>query len=380
MGRFLLYIISLIIISSCTRDEPIEPPINNGNPSKQVSVLKTPEFVFGFQGESRYSYCPSVLKQEDGSIHMFFCGNPNNLIMVDNIYHIKINSDGTKTKAKSVLQPGLAGSWDDHHTCDPSVVAGEFKFDGNTYKYAMFFLGNMYGVFYNEIGIAFSNNLEAESWVKYPEQIVRKTWTSSGDQLVGGSSKAWGVGQPSVVSLNEKGKVLLTYTIGDIGGTRIVWSEADFSDMSYYTINPPKTIVQIGLKAIDKKGSDYTCNSDFAINVKENKIVMIRPVQPHPSDYPAYLNSSLEINYMNLSDFMNDSGSWSTIYRITPEDTGYPRNHNAALLRDNYGIIQNWETPVFYYTVSKAAPNVKPSGSDHAEWTYSIWKSQIVID
>jgi hypothetical protein len=102
---------------------------------------------------------------------MFFCGNPNNLIMVDNIYHIKINPDGTKTSAKSVLQPGVSGSWDDHHTCDPSVIAGDFTWDGVTYKYAMFFLSNMYGVYYNEIGVAFSNKLDTDSWVKYPDRL-----------------------------------------------------------------------------------------------------------------------------------------------------------------------------------------------------------------
>lgn len=378
MIKYFFLLIGIWFIFSCSEGDPIEPPIDPPGPGNPTSAIATPEFVFGFQGESRYSYCPSVLQQEDGSIHMFFCGNPNNLIMVDNIYHIKINPDGTKTSAKSVLQPGVSGSWDDHHTCDPSVIAGDFTWDGVTYKYAMFFLSNMYGVYYNEIGVAFSNKLDTDSWVKYPEQIVKKTWSTPGDQSVGGSGKAWGVGQPSVVSLDGKGKVLLTYTVGDIGGTRIVWSEADFSNMDNYTITSPQTIVQSGLKAIDNQSADYTCNADFAINKEADKIIMIRPVQPHPTDYPAYLNTSLEIDYMNLSDFMNQTGSWKPIYRITPEDTGYPRNHNAALLRDNLGYLQDWEKPTFYFTVSKAAPDVQPSGNNHAEWTYHIWKSQIV--
>ena len=50
---------------------------------------------------------PSALKQADGTVHLYFCGNPENLIMVDNIFHIKINPDGTQTAAKSVLQPGV---------------------------------------------------------------------------------------------------------------------------------------------------------------------------------------------------------------------------------------------------------------------------------
>lgn len=378
MTKYLYLFIGICFMISCSQGEPVEPPIDPPGPIKKGLNIKTPEFIFGFQGESRYSYCPSVLKQEDGTVHMFFCGNPQNLIMVDNIYHIKISPDGTKTKAKSVLQPGASGSWDDHHTCDPSVIAGNFTWSGTTYKYAMFFLSNMYGVYYNEIGVAFSNDLNADSWVKYPEQIVKKTWSSPGDQNVGGTAKAWGVGQPSVISLDGKGKVLLTYTIGDIGGTRIVWSEADFSNMANYTITPPQTIVQNGLKAIDNQSQDYTANSEFAINKEADKIIMIRPVQPHPTDYPAYLNTSLEIDYMNLSDFMNQKGSWKSIYRIKPEDTGYPRNHNAAFLRDNFGYVEEWEKPTFYFTVSKAAPDVQPSGTSHAEWTYHIWKSQIV--
>lgn len=311
-------------------------------------------------------------------MHLFFCGNPENQIMVDNIFHIKINPDGSQTAPKSVLQPGIAGTWDDHHTCDPSVIEGSFSWNNVTYKYAMFFLSNMYGVYYNEIGVAFSNSLDADSWVKYPKQIVRKTWSDDGDQEIGGGGKSWGVGQPSVVSLDKKGKVLLTYTIGDIGGTRIAWAEADFSNMDSYTISTPMTIVQSGLLAIDNQSRDYTCNSEFAINQDADKIVMIRPVQPMPNDYPAYLNSALEIDYMNLSDFMNQSGSWTPIYRITPDDTGYPRNHNATLLRDNFGHLQDWEEPAFYFTVSKAAPDVQSSGSSHAEWTYHIWKSKVV--
>ena len=65
------------------------------------------------------------------------------------------------------------------------------------------------------------------------------------------------------------------------------------------------------------------------------------------------------------------------IYRITPDDTGFPRNHNATLLRDNFGILKKWDEPAFYYTVSKATPDVQPSGISHAEWTYHIWKAQI---
>ena len=341
-----------------------------------VTRMTEPEFVFGFN-EHKYSYCPSALLQEDGSVNIFFCGNPVSEIMVDNVFTVKVDPAGNGTEAKSVLQPGESGSWDDHHTCDPSVIEGEFKWGESTYRYAMFFLSNMYGVYYNEIGVAFSNDLNASSWVKYPEQIVRKTWSSEGDQAIGGGGNSWGVGQPSAVSLDKKGKVLLTYTVGDIGGTRIVWTEADMSDVENMTFTPSRTMVATGLYDVTGKNRDYTCNADFAINQEEDKIVMIRPVQPHPTDYPAFIPVAQEIDYMNLSDFMQSRGEWKTIYRITKTDTGFPRNHNSCILRDNFGHIEDWAHPTFYFTVSKAEPEVSPTPATHAEWTYHIYKSTI---
>ncbi|MGM9765162.1 MAG: sugar-binding protein, partial [Candidatus Cryptobacteroides sp.] len=162
----------------------------------EVVRAKKPFKVFGFDGQCRYSYCPSAVLNEDGSVHLFFCGNPEQHIMVDNIYHIVLDRNGNYSSVSDVLQPGASGSWDDHHTCDPSIVQGEFRWDNETYKYAMFFLGNRYGVYYNEVGVAFSNDLNSSSWRKWPDQIVRKTWTEDGHQAIGGTGKSWGVGQP----------------------------------------------------------------------------------------------------------------------------------------------------------------------------------------
>ena len=101
MTKYLFYIIGLWLFCSCSDSTPgEEPPVTPPEPTPTITISK-PEFVFGFTGESKYSYCPSALKQEDGSVHLFFCGNPENQIMVDNIFHIKINSDGSQTAPKS---------------------------------------------------------------------------------------------------------------------------------------------------------------------------------------------------------------------------------------------------------------------------------------
>jgi hypothetical protein len=374
IGKILLNISLLCLLFSCKDTPEIIPEDSPYVPPYEFTSLKE---VFGFYGENRYSYCPSIVKLDNGVTHLFFCGNPVDMIMVDNIYHVRINADGTQTAAKSVLQPGKSGSWDDHHTCDPSIIAGDFSMKGSNYKYAMFFLSNKYGVYYNEIGIAFSNDLEADNWIKFSQQVVKKTWAADGDQIYGGGGKSWGVGQPSAISLNEKGQVLLTYTIGDISGTRIVWSQLDISNMDAFTPASPTKMIDEGLKQLDYLKKDYTCNSDFALDKEHGILLMVRPVQPNPSDYPAYLNGPLEVDYIPLDEFVSSTGKWKSLLRITPAMTKFPRNHNAGIERNMYGEITNWETPEIYYTVSRASPVVEPNGSKHAEWTYHIWKGKI---
>lgn len=364
--------LSVLAAVSCGGDNGPETPEETIEVTDYI--FSKPSFVFGFTGQNRYSYCPSIVANTDGTSHVFFCGNPNQNIMVDNVYHIVENANGTHSPAVSVLQPSL--SWDSHHTCDPSVIEGQFKMDGTSYKYALFFLSNPKEYYYNEIGVAFSNDLNAASWVKYPVQLVPKTWPEEGDQSLGGNAKSWGVGQPSAVSLDKKGKVLLTYTIGDSNGTRVVFREMDLSDMSRPGLGVAKDMNRAGLDNLNG-ASDYTCNCDFAIAPEENKIVMVRPVQPHPGTYPAYIPVAQEVDYMDLDGFLAGIGRWTALARIDADVSSFPRNHNAGLSRDSFGHVKEWETPTVYFTVSKEAPDVNASTGRHAEWTYHIYKTKL---
>lgn len=199
-------------------------------------------------------------------------------------------------------------------------------------------------------------------------------WERDADCSLGGNSKAWGVGQSSAVSLDGKSKVLLTYTVGDASGTRVTYSIVDFSDMSRFKAKRRTKVNDAGCFEVDEKTSDILANCDFAINPEANKIVMARSVHPFSSNYPAYIASMIEIDYMNLDDFLDGVGRWTSIGRITSDVSGFPRNHNAGLMRDNFGHIKDWENPTVYFTVSKEAPEVEAEQDSYAEWTYSIYK------
>jgi len=177
--------------------------------------------IFGFDGQKRYAYCPSVIREGEKR-HIWFCGNEPEGQFSDHIYYLA----PAAASPKMVLAPGDPGSWDNRHVCDPSVVAGEFRYAGVSYQYAMLYLGNRADRYFNEIGVAFAHSLDADKWVKYPLQLVKKTWDGDNDLTLsndGGKAKqAWGVGQPSAISLDGKGRLLLSYTIGDGDGGRLV--------------------------------------------------------------------------------------------------------------------------------------------------------------
>ncbi len=349
-------VIATFVSCGCAREEaPAGGEGGGGRAYKSVTQWSKPIDIFGFQPENRYAYCPSVLEMEDGSCHMFFCGNPEAGKMVDNIYHIEIKADGTKTAPVSVLQP-TPGTWDSYHCCDPSVIRGKFRINGKDYRYAMFYLGIDKGDCKgNEVGVAFSNDLNATEWVKYPKQIVA---------FPDNRDIAWGVGQPSAFSLDKEGSVLLTYTKGDISGSGVLFCRLDMSDMDKLEIETAKYVSSLGFNIA-------LHNCDFAVDEANNKVVGVLS-GTCPNVYPSYIESYNTVAHMPLDSFLEGKGTWTRILDIDHSVTGFYRNHNACVLRDEYGYLKDYRTPSVFYTVSGTA--------QVAEWSYRIYRLDSVIE
>lgn len=113
MKRFyLLATLFTAALLSCSKD-----PIDDGNEQKPerdsvlVYSISMPKYVFGFTGQNRYSYCPSIVDNGDGTTHVYFCGTKSN-IFVDNIYHIQELADGTASAEKASFSRALTGTAD----------------------------------------------------------------------------------------------------------------------------------------------------------------------------------------------------------------------------------------------------------------------------
>jgi len=354
-----------ILVLSCGKKQSAEPPHPTTTDTATVAVSK----VFGFDGQQRYAYCPSVISQ-GSTRHIWFCGNEPAGVFSDHIYYIR--GDST-TVPKIVLAPGPAGTWDDRHVCDPSVIKGKFNFNGTTYQYAMFYLGNRTDRYYNEIGVAFAQSPDADAWVKYPDPLVPKTWAGDQDMPVGGG-QAWGVGEPSAISADHQSKILLTYTIGDANGTRVVVRQADLSDMTNIQLGQPTIVSTAGLTKLDySTGNIVLSNADFATDSNRTTVYMTSAVLPVPASYPAFIPAAVDLNRMAYSHSINGTGTWTAIERIGPTASGFPRNHNSGLGRDAYGAISDLQHMEHYFTVSRADPDVSPQQNALAEWTYQIY-------
>ncbi|MCQ2142802.1 MAG: sugar-binding protein [Bacteroidales bacterium] len=380
--RYIFPMFVLLAALGCGEiDNPSEPdgPVNPPEPAKPA--WSEPELAFAFPEteKKRYSYCPVILQQENGDRYVYMCANPYadpsaslHDTIIDNVYMFVEHPDGTRTEAKSVLQPGEV--YDSHHTCDPSVIQGEFKMGDTVYKYAMFYTTGRNEYDYCELAVAFSNDLNADRWVKYTEgPIVKKTWDTEGD-LAWSGGNCWGVGQPSAISLDKKGKVLLAYSIGDLKGTREAYRIIDMSDMSKLDMGTQRSMITNGLKKSDGS-QDIASNLDFAVDLDNDRIIMIRDVRPFPKSYPTFIPATMEVMYLSFSGFQQNVGTWKKLAQITPELSGFPRNHNAGFVRDNFGYIDNYRTPTVYFTVSKQSPDVYETAEKMCCWTYDIYKT-----
>jgi len=321
--------------------------------------INTPQFFKYAKGF--YNYCPSAMQTDENTIYVYYCTNSTAYEVVDYI-GLRIGtreSDGTWTwsKEKIVFSP-TENTWDAHHTCDPSVAAGEFTYNGEKYSYLMAYLGcTSYDNQDNEIGLAVAKSPEGPFIKVGSEPFINFEFFGSADIW------EWGVGQPSIVNLDKKGHILIFYTRGDRNGTRIICEEWDLSDLS----NPQKLssspVSTKGLTNLNG-GGDGMNNADFVYDSENDRFYAVSDCNPMPADEPNYISTHFRVVYFDKPEDYSDF-TWSELAVIGENETDYPRNHNAGILRDAYGHLPKGNISVFY-TVSKTGPD--------SLWTYKIHK------
>lgn len=320
-----------------------------------------------------YRYCPSTLV-EGGVRHVFYCKNTTANKIVDSIYHATVDAAGNLSGESAVLDPAdsTGTAWDSYHVCDPSVIKGAFVYNGHTYTYLMAYLGVQGRVgdtesdgfrgINNKVGLAVSDSLDS-GWVRMGTDAVVETDMSG----------TWGVGQPSLVSLDKAGKVALFYA-GDYG-TRML--ALDFTDAAKTTASLTQKVGSEG-SPVSKDGvSDLAgtttkmtiTNADFAYNPSTGRLYMIADTPDRADSWyddggqNLYITKAVTVYGCTLYSLTTNTVTgaiWHQQMRIQPADLDdstlatSARVTNSGLVRTPYGEIAEKTAMV---TVANVVPN-----------------------
>ena len=300
-------------------------------------------------GEGFYNYAPCAI--EDGRVHHFWwCQNTDPHQVVDHIYYRRYEFEENRwTPRELALAPGKPGQWDSLHVCDPAVVKGEFHYRGTDYAWLLFYLGTHDAACkHNQIGIALAHD-PAGPWMRF-----------AGNPVVKASASTWGVGQPSVVSLDRRSRLLLFYTRQeDDLSTHTYLSELDLSYMDNPTITPPIRVPTDGLAEQPGATGVVLNNADFALDPAGEIVYMVRPLHPNAFAMDGKLpgiSSHLELARIQAADLRAGKGRWERVAVIGPQETGFAHNHNAAIARDPYGYLPNPKHLRINLTVAARGP------------------------
>ena len=315
-------------------------------------------FEHGTAGETRiYNYCPSIFI-ENNEQHVYYCSNKNEGNVTDYVAYRKgiiQNNEIKYSNVNYVLEHSSELSvWDSRHCCDPSIVKGEFKYKGETYNYLMAYLGCLTSdSTRNETGIAVAKS-PAGPWIKC--NSMKADGVTPINPIVPYSEfqvndNNWGTGQPSLVSVDKKGKVLLFTTIGASNGTFTNLREYDFSDIDNYVLLRERTkISSDGIKGVGSNSS-FINNADFGYDEVNRRVLVAKPRQFFGTDgkAPGFIADTIDLYYIddtegeNVGDVLfagnNTSKIWKQAGVIDKTLTGFLRNHNTGLITDPYGRI-----------------------------------------
>lgn len=320
-----------------------------------------------------YRYCPATLV-EGGVRHVFYCKNTTANQIVDSIYHATVDAAGNLSGESAVLDPAdsTGTAWDSYHVCDPSVIKGAFVYNDHTYTYLMAYLGvqgrvgdtesDGYRAINNKVGLALSDSLDS-GWVRMGTNAV----------VVTDMSGTWGVGQPSLVSLDKAGKVALFYA-GDYGTCMLA---LDFTDAAKTTASLTQKVGSEG-SPVSKDGvSDLAgtttkmtiTNADFAYNPSTGRLYMIADTPDRADSWydgggqNLYITKAVTVYGCTLSALTTNAVTgaiWHQQMRIQPADLDgstlatTARVTNSGLVRTPYGEIAEKTAMV---TVANVVPN-----------------------
>ena len=277
--------------------------------------------------EGNYAYAPFALSNDV----VYYCGNPG-YSRVDDVI-VRANPDGSE---QIVMRPQ---KWASKHVCDPDMVHGEFWYNGVKHSKLMVFTGTadpyLNGTC-NDVGIAVGDGF---NWTMVSTPLINDNCSGRDD---------WGVGQPSVTSIDGKGQVMVFYYRHAVGLRAL---HVDLSNVNY-----PK-------KYKDWHTGIADIQTDVAYHPSSKQFIVLTAGQ-FTSSHPNYISSTERLWKIADADMWSGNAQRRTLIR---EFNLADKTHNGGIVTNWYGMVDcGGDCVETRHTVSRSLP-----GWD-ALWDYHI--------
>ena len=298
-----------------------------------------------------YNYCPSI-KIENNKEHVYYCTNKTWGNVTDHIGYrsAEIKDGKVQYSDESIVLSPTPETWDQTHTCDPTVIKGEFKYNGETYNYLMAYLGCIpLNCKLNETGLAVAKEYGGP-WIKC--NGLKTDGVTPINPIVPYSDfncneNNWGTGQACLVSVDKKGRVLLFTTVSCPTGGFTDVREYDFSDINDYKLIRETKLFKDGGT---EYGTNWIGNAEYCYDHINKKFLLSKPRGGYGSDgeYPDFIADHIDVYYVDVSSYENPfdiffdserTERWHFFATIDQKLSGYPRNHNNGMVTDEYGHL-----------------------------------------
>lgn len=367
----------LMGLTACKGDDELSSQVSSSG--SIFADVPNDDSLFPDGPDGIYNYCPVIKQTDENTRYVYYCANMEANIIIDYIIGRKgiRQADGSwKWSEKKVVLEPTPDTFDSRHTCDPSVVAGEFRYQGEIYSYLMTYTGAVNTDNQdNDTGIAVAKD-PLGPWIKVDSLNPFLDWKRDTSEEVKNKFQ-WGYGQPSMVSVDKKGKVLVFYSVGTHTATNVAVDRWDLSDLDNPVREATNTVTNRGLTDLNG-GADFLNNADFGYDETENRFYAISDCHPNPTDQsPDFIAGKFRLTYISdtpktaenhqVGDvFFSPAGkSWSTMAVVGEEQTGFPRNHNTGLVTDAFGWMLGGNQVETMFAMSR-------TGSNYL-WTYRIY-------
>ncbi|MEU7830252.1 hypothetical protein [Nonomuraea sp. NPDC049129] len=356
-------------------------------PSAESSGVPLPGGIYPgssrYDGAGYYQYAPSIVQTSDAQRIIYYCANTveyssssGNALQAThdhvlfNVGTRQPNGSYTWGATQVALRPRLqpadphyqpaTPSWAAYHICDPDVVKGSFTYTTpqsgeKTYTWAMFFTAadnDDHGADgrFNVVGVALATS-PLGPWTIVASPLIDITEPDY-------NAAGYGVGQPSVTSVDQRGNLLLFYSGLDCAALDVPEPSCDGTargtavrTLNLGNANAPvlgtrSFITTAGLtpEPFLPGSGRFLHNASWAYDPERDSFVVSRDTGQLDGNE---VQANVEVDRIAGSSVWTGGGAWTVVGQITSAQTGYRWNHNSGLVRDVYGGLA-YQRPLDY--------------------------------